>query len=101
MGVLMKKICEFWIHTIYNDTVNIINIMVLSAYILFWICDGYIVVSGMLALVTLGLGLSKIQNSTIDRHVLSALHGFWDYAHYFSETLIFIAIGLFTGHELK
>ena len=55
----------------------------------------------MLALVTLGLGLSKIQNSTIDRHVLSAMHGFWDYAMYFSETLIFIAIGLFTGHELK
>jgi CPA1 family monovalent cation:H+ antiporter len=75
--------------------------MVVTSYILFWTAECTLGFSGILALVTLGLGLSSVTSTTIDRKVTRAISGFWKYAMYFSETLIFIAIGLFSGYAIK
>ena len=92
--------CQYWIGLIYNDTVNVVNIMVISSFFTYWIAETETLqFSGILALVTLGIGLSAIEKSTVDRKILTACHGFWKYAMYLSETLIFILIGIFIGHE--
>jgi NhaP-type Na+/H+ or K+/H+ antiporter len=101
MGWLFRYLCVSWLKTIYNDNVNIINVMIVSSFILFVVVEYPLKMSGIFALITLGLGLSKSVNTTIDIKTISAIHGFYKYAMYLSETLIFIAVGLFIGHELS
>jgi NhaP-type Na+/H+ or K+/H+ antiporter len=76
--------------------------MFVFSYLLFTLAESTILKwSGTFALITLGLGLSKSQGTTIDKKTTSAIHGFYNYALYLAETLIFIAVGIFIGYEVE
>ena len=102
LGYVFRLICQQWLWTIYNDNTNIINIMFVFSFLLFTLAESPILKwSGTFALITLGLGLSKSQGTTIDKKTTSAIHGFYNYALYLAETLIFIAVGIFIGYEIE
>ena len=52
--------------------------MVVTSFCTFWLAeDPMFKFSGILALAALGLGLSAVEQSTIDRKIIQACHGFW------------------------
>lgn len=100
IGHVFQIICQRWLKLVYNDNVNIINLMFVTSFLVFVISESSTVkCSGIFALITLGLELSKNQGTTIDKKTRSAIHGFYNYAMYFSETLIFITVGIFIGYS--
>ena len=75
--------------------------MVVASYIIFYVAESIApAFSGILSLVALGLGLSKTSETMIDQSTMKAIHGFWKYALFMMETLIFMGIGIFIGYEL-
>jgi len=101
LGLLFSMIAGFWLRRILHDNVQTINVTVVTCYLVFYVAENTpLHLSGILALATLGLALSKVGKTLIDKHSEHALHAFWHYAVYICETLIFMATGLFIGNHI-
>ena len=100
VGWIFKKFATSWLKIIHSDVVNSINVTVITTYMVFCIAENSLKVSGVLAVVTLGLSLSKVRKTLINDYTEKSLKIFWNYALFFSESIIFIACGIFIGHSL-
>jgi CPA1 family monovalent cation:H+ antiporter len=59
-GYFSRQICEKWLRHVHNDKTNTINITFVITYLAYSWGEWEIGVSGILTVVTLGLGLSKV-----------------------------------------
>ena len=58
LGILFGIVSSFWIKRIFNDEILVVNITILSCYLVFFVAENVNLgfkVSGILALVSLGL----------------------------------------------
>ena len=72
-GYLMAKITIFWLSHVFNDALVEITITLASTYITFYIGEGLFEVSGVLAVVTLGIELNS-RRTSISPEVEAFLH---------------------------
>jgi sodium/hydrogen exchanger 10/11 len=72
-GYLMAKITIFWLSHVFNDALVEITITLASTYITFYIGEGLFEVSGVLAVVTLGIELNS-RRTSISPEVETFLH---------------------------
>ena len=72
-GYLMAKITIFWLSHVFNDALVEITIILASTYITFYIGEGLFEVSGVLAVVTLGIELNS-RRTSISPEVETFLH---------------------------
>ena len=72
-GYLMAKITIFWLSHVFNDALVEITITLASTYITFYIGEGLFQVSGVLAVVTLGIELNS-RRTSISPEVEAFLH---------------------------
>ena len=72
-GYLMAKITIFWLSHVFNDALVEITITLASTYITFYIGEGLLNVSGVLAVVTLGIELNS-RRTNISPEVETFLH---------------------------
>ncbi|GAB5358515.1 hypothetical protein AAMO2058_000464900 [Amorphochlora amoebiformis] len=106
-GLAAGFITVCWIANSINQPTIETSITLASAYFTFWVSESEDVgahVSGVLAVVTLGLVMSKYKSYiSIASH--ETLHSFWEVLGYLINTLIFfvsgllVAIRLFSGSE--
>ena len=69
-------------------------------YILFYIAEHhYVHVSGILALVAMGLYMTNRGRTRISTESEEAIHSIWSYIGFVAETLIFLLTGIVLGGE--
>lgn len=93
-GVFMGAISVFWLGFVFNDHNIEITISLATAYLTFFIGEKYLKVSGVLALVFLGIYYGAIGRTRISPEVEEFLHEFWEYLAFLANTLIFLITGV-------
>ncbi|KAL5006670.1 hypothetical protein ScPMuIL_015476 [Solemya velum] len=92
-GFLMAKITLFWLSKIFNDALAEITITLASTYLTYYIGEELLHLSGVLAVVVLGVTMSA-ERTMISPEVETFLHRFWETLAYIANTLIFIIVGM-------
>ncbi|KAK6191717.1 hypothetical protein SNE40_003328 [Patella caerulea] len=92
-GLLMAIITILCLTHVFNDVMVEITITLASTYATFYIGEELLEVSGVLAVVVLGVALSSMKTS-ISPEVEAFLHSFWETLAYLANTLIFIIVGV-------
>lgn len=101
LGIITGIITTFFIHLIHNNFVLEINLTIVSCYIMFYIAEFTdLAVSGILALVALGLYMSYTGKTYISTSSSHALHHVWGYIGFCAETIIFILSGVIIGSRI-
>ncbi|XP_064602724.1 LOW QUALITY PROTEIN: sperm-specific sodium:proton exchanger-like [Liolophura sinensis] len=92
-GYVMARLTLLWLSRIFNDALVEITITLASTYITYYIGDVFLGVSGVIAVVVLGVVVSG-GKANISPEVEVFLHRFWEVLAYLANTLIFILVGL-------
>ncbi|XP_071477800.1 sperm-specific sodium:proton exchanger-like [Diadema antillarum] len=92
-GFGMAKITVFWLSHIFNDALVEITITLAATYLTYYIGDVWLGVSGVLAVVVLGL-IVNAEKTSISPEVEVFLHRFWEMLAYLANTLIFMMVGV-------
>ena len=93
VGAIVGIIVLKWIKKVFNDAMVEISLVVAAAYITFYIAEHFLAVSGVLALVALGLILGGLGRSSISPQVEHFMHEFWELAGFVANCLIFLIVG--------
>lgn len=92
-GLIIGFIVLRWIKGVFNDAMVEISVVVAAAYITFYIAEHFMHVSGVLALVALGLMIGGFGRSSISPQVEHFMHEFWELAGFIANCLIFLIVG--------
>ena len=93
---------QFVLGKIHNQFVLEVNTTFVASYLVFFIAEGTSLhVSGILALVALGLFMNKQGKTRISAESEHALHHVWGYIGFMAETVIFILSGVIMGLRLE
>ncbi|XP_060556352.1 sodium/hydrogen exchanger 10-like isoform X2 [Ruditapes philippinarum] len=93
VGFIMAKITLFCLSKIFNDAIAEITITLASTYITYYVVEEFCKMSGVLAVVVLGLAMNS-ERTMISPEVETFLHRFWETLAYLANTLIFIIVGI-------
>lgn len=93
-GLFMGMIFTSWISVAYDQALVEITATVMAAYLTFFIGEEYFHVSGVLAVVALGIYFSAVGHYSITPRVHHELHGLWQWLGFLANTLIFGITGL-------
>ncbi len=94
LGLIIAAATIWWLRHVFNDALVEITLTVAAAYLVFYIAESFLHVSGVLALVALGLLLAGVGRTRISPEVEGFLHQFWEMTAYLANTLIFILVGV-------
>jgi NhaP-type Na+/H+ or K+/H+ antiporter len=98
LGLVFGIIVQFILGRIHNQFVLEVNTTFVASYLVFFIAEGTSLhVSGILALVALGLFMNKQGKTRISAESEHALHHVWGYIGFMAETVIFILSGIIMG----
>jgi len=101
LGFMIAGLTIWWLRHVFNDALVEITLTVAAAYLAFYVSESFLHVSGVLALVALGLLLAGIGRTRISPEVEKFLHSFWEMTAYFANTLIFILVGVVVAEQAK
>ena len=82
-----------WLQRIVNNPFLEVNLTIFSAYMLFYVAESVISVSGILAMVALGVYMTKQGKVNISSASENAVHYIWGYVGFCAETIIFLLTG--------
>ncbi|EPS60610.1 salt overly sensitive 1, partial [Genlisea aurea] len=111
IGLAFGIASVLWLGFIFNDTVIEITLTLAVSYIAFFTSQEGLDVSGVLAVMTLGMFYSAFARTAFKGESQQSLHHFWEMVAYIANTLIFILSGvviaesvfssgsIFTTHE--
>lgn len=94
LGVAFGGLVNYAVKKVFNDPLFEITIIVSAAYLIFFIAENLLHVSGVLGLVAYGLMMAGIGRTRISPEVNHFLHEFWELAAFMANTLIFIIVGV-------
>lgn len=94
IGWLFGRFVNYWIKKVFNDALVEISLIVAASYLTFYVAEHFFHVSGVLALVTLGVIMASSGRTKISPAVEHFLHEFWELAAFISNTLIFLIVGI-------
>jgi len=94
LGIIIGGITIAWVKKVFNDAMVEITVIVVAAYLTFYIAEDFFHISGVLGLVALGLAMASVGKTRISPGVEHFLHEFWELAAFFANTLIFIIVGV-------
>lgn len=80
----------------YNHTLEI-NATVTISYLLFYIAESVLHVSGIITIVVTGLYMTNIGKTRISSEAHHAVHHVWGFIGFVAETVIFIVSGIIMG----
>ncbi|XP_013420708.1 sodium/hydrogen exchanger 10 [Lingula anatina] len=92
-GFVMAKLTTLWLSEIFNDALTEITITLACTYMTYFIGENFFGVSGVLAIVVVGVILNA-ERTSISPEVEAFLHRFWEMMAYLANTLIFILVGV-------
>lgn len=93
VGLFVGWITLRWLKRVFNDAMVEISAVVAAAYFTFYVAEHFMHVSGVLALVALGLMIGGFGRSSISPQVEHFMHEFWELAGFIANCLIFLIVG--------
>ena len=90
-----------WLGRIFNDPLIEITSSIATAYLVFYLAEGVFHVSGVVAVVTLGILLAAQGRTRISAEVKHFLHQFWELMAYLANTLIFVLVGIIVAVKIR
>jgi NhaP-type Na+/H+ or K+/H+ antiporter len=100
LGVLGGMIMSAILKRIHNNGVLEVNTTIFVSYLIFFIAESTPVhVSGILAVVFMGLYMTNTGKTRISAESEHAVHHVWGYIGFVAETVIFILSGIIMGER--
>lgn len=100
LGIVGGMIVSFMLKRIHNNFILEVNTTIFSSYLIFFLAESTPVhVSGILALVALGLYMTRSGKTRISAESEHSVHHVWGYIGFVAETVIFILTGLIMGQR--
>ncbi len=93
VGFVMGRILAFITNRVQEDHLATISFMLLAPFVTYLIAED-IHVSGVIAVVTLGLTIARFSNKVFSDHLKKRSKSIWDIIIFMLNGLIFILIGL-------
>lgn len=99
-GLLMSRVLAFILSKVHRDTLVTISFMLLMPFVTYLVAEEFHV-SGVIAVVTLGLGISRFSKKLFPEHLKQQSRTIWDVLIFLLNGLIFILIGLQFPYVVK
>jgi NhaP-type Na+/H+ or K+/H+ antiporter len=100
LGLIGGMVMSWIIGRIKYNSVLEINATVSVSYLLFYVAESTSLhVSGIIALVVMGLYMTNIGKTRISQGATHAIHHVWSYIGFVAETVIFIVSGIIMGQK--
>ncbi|MFD1142873.1 Na+/H+ antiporter [Larkinella insperata] len=93
VGILFGKVLIYFLKRVYGNSALAISAMVLAPFVVYLLAEE-LHVSGVLAVVVLGIGLSKYTSRLFPTTVKNQNKAFWEVFIFLLNGLVFILIGL-------
>ena len=93
IGLIMAKILSAIIERVKTNSLATISFMLLMPFVTYLVAE-HLHVSGVIAVVILGLGISRFSNKVFPDHLKQQSKSIWDIIIFLLNGLIFILIGL-------
>ena len=100
-GYITGLIFANWIHVILKDNKLLVMITMFCTYGLFFFCETFLEVSGILAVVTFGLYLGSLGSVHLTHESDEAVRTVWNFVSFVLETLIFFITGTYMGYQIE
>jgi Na+/H+ antiporter len=100
VGLLMGKILAFIIKRVHTNNLATISFMLLMPFVTYLIAED-IHVSGVIAVVILGLSIARFSNKVFPESLKKQSKSIWDIVIFLLNGLIFILIGLQFPYVIK
>ncbi len=101
VGLTIGWLALAWIDRIFNDPLIEIAITIASAYLVYFVAEVLLHVSGVVALVAMALLFAGVGRTRISPEVSEFVHQFWEVMAYIANTLIFILVGVLIASRLN
>jgi NhaP-type Na+/H+ or K+/H+ antiporter len=101
IGLIVAALILFWIGRLFNQPMIEITLTISAAYLAYFIAENIFHVSGVVAVVTLGLLLASIGRTRISPEVALFLQHFWQMMAHIANTLIFILVGVIIASRIR
>ena len=99
-GTFFGFIVVNWIRVIFNDALAEITITLSAAYLCFFIAEYFLNISGVIAVVCLGLYFGSKGRIAISPEVAHFLEEFWEILAFCGNTLVFFVAGTVIGLKM-
>lgn len=99
VGALFGGLAILTLSYIYNDTMSEITVTLVSCYATFIVAEGELHLSGVLAVVTLGVLMTTYGRVRVSSEVENYLHSFWEMMGYIANTVIFVLSGVIIAEK--
>jgi NhaP-type Na+/H+ or K+/H+ antiporter len=98
LGIVAAIILSAILRRTHNNGVLEVNATIFMSYILFFVAESTSVhVSGILAIVALGLYMTNTGKTRISTESEHSVHNVWSYIGFVAETVIFMIAGIIMG----
>ena len=94
LGIVIGLVGVAWVKRVFNDPLVETSVMLMTAYLAFYLCEHIFGMSGVLGLVALGLVWAGIGRTRISPEVQHFMHEFWEFAAFVANVIIFIVVGV-------
>jgi NhaP-type Na+/H+ or K+/H+ antiporter len=98
LGAIACWIAIFWLRRIVKDEILTISITFMACYMTFFVGEVYLGVSGILAIVSLGVLMAMFGKVKINPESEHSVHVVWSFIQYVLETVIFVLTGGYIGY---
>lgn len=99
-GTIVGWLASKWIISIAKDSNLIVVITFFTCYLVFYVAEIVLNLSGSLALVALGVYMSQFAKVKLSEENSHAVHNVWSFCGFVLETLIFLITGAFIGVQI-
>ena len=99
IGVLVGLVAIMWMRKVFNDPMVEITVVLVTSYAVFFICEHFFHVSGVLGLVALGILMAGVGAKRISPEVEHFMHEFWEMAAFIANVIIFIVVGVIIAQK--
>ncbi|XP_024527647.1 sodium/hydrogen exchanger 8 [Selaginella moellendorffii] len=100
LGLIIGMITVLWLGFIFNDTVMEITLTFTASYFAFFLAQSVAEVSGVLAVMTVGMFLAAFARTAFRGESQQAMHHFWNMVAYFANTIIFLLSGVVIAENI-
>lgn len=105
LGIVIGIFSSFCLKKMFNNEIQVVNITLIMSYLAYFLAESYLSYyglqfSGVMALVSLGLFMSKLGKTRINGHFLQFVEDFWAYVIWFAITIMLILGGMIIGYFL-
>ena len=101
LGVLLGLLAILWVRKVFNDPLIEVTVVLATSFAVFFICEHFFHVSGVLGLVALGIVMAGVGKTRISPEVEHFMHEFWEFIAFVANVIIFIVVGVVIAQKIE